>query len=104
MCACGGARYAACESPEPAKASPEPAKASTPPPEAQPRVDVALSGDACDKLDTCRGVSDEGCCIGCKHPMRTQVSKACAAEIDHATTCAEVNTALQTPRCAGQPK
>jgi hypothetical protein len=68
-------------------------------PVACPSPAPALPPGACERAEMCRGVSDEGCCVGCNHPMRTDITKACAAKIDAARNCAEVVKALGGKGC-----
>lgn len=59
-----------------------------------------LVGEACHRLDMCRGVSDEGCCVDCQHPMKTRIPGECAKKIAAAVSCDEVSTALGSKSCA----
>jgi len=47
----------------------------------------------------CRGVSDEGCCIGCNDVMSTSITATCAKTVEAAPTCAGVTAALRTKGC-----
>jgi hypothetical protein len=58
-----------------------------------------LIGGACHRADMCRGISDEGCCVGCDHPMRTSITAGCAKKIEAATSCALVKAALDARGC-----
>ncbi|MEZ4264543.1 MAG: hypothetical protein R3B36_36095 [Polyangiaceae bacterium] len=71
-------------------------------PVACPTPPIPLPSGACDRAEMCRGVSDEGCCIGCDHPMRTRLSVPCAKAVEQATSCAGVVKALARRDCAGR--
>jgi hypothetical protein len=63
-------------------------------------ADLPLPTTACARADACRGVSDEGCCVGCNHLLRTQIAAACATRIEAASDCDEVARLLDSPGCA----
>jgi len=57
------------------------------------------AGDACRRTDQCVGVSDEGCCVGCSHPMRTRIAPACAKAIEAAKDCDAVRRLARSKAC-----
>ncbi len=56
-------------------------------------------GDACSRAAQCVGVSDEGCCVGCTHPMQTRIPAACAKRIEAAKGCDAVRGVLRAKEC-----
>lgn len=56
-------------------------------------------GEACARLAACVGVSDEGCCVGCRSPLRTIIPRKCEGAIRAAATCEAVRAAREA--CGG---
>ncbi|NOU30412.1 MAG: hypothetical protein HOO96_21130 [Polyangiaceae bacterium] len=64
-----------------------------------PKPPPPPGGDACARTAQCVGVSDEGCCVGCNHPMLTRIAPSCAKAIEAAKGCDAVRRLARSKAC-----